>query len=141
MRTIESLQYLLHGLYPDATDTSKHSEPKVNVQSLYKDTMIPQASCASVAVELGRLREHLKTTSTSFTTEAVKPLSFWHNMEDHVGDQAYKLYDMISCHLGSGASLPPTITSEHYGRMEGLVINLWYFTLFSFIQARKLRRV
>lgn len=123
MRTIESLQYLLHGLYP-----KQHivGSPKVIVQDSDIENMYPHDGCSSMMVDTMKLRKEFSEKNKSRMVSVLNPLSTWHNMRDTShANQTYRLYDMISCLKSNEVELPAGVSEDSHGKLEGLTVDLW----------------
>jgi hypothetical protein len=121
-RTIESLQYLLHGLYP-TTVTSGH--PKVLVKDSEHETMYPHDRCSSMVQDTKSMRDLYLSKNKEKLTSILNPFSSWHTMESSHANQAYRLYDMLSCMMGNHVEFPSDITEDDHGVLEGVSVDLW----------------
>ncbi|KAJ3257378.1 hypothetical protein HK103_004598 [Boothiomyces macroporosus] len=124
LRTVESLQYLLHGLYPKK-DTI--GNPKVLVKDTEHETMYPHDACSSMVYDTKLLRDIFAKKHHQRLTSVLNPLSFWHTMHGKKSNenQVYRLYDVFSCMIGNGVQLPEGVTEDDHGKLEGLTIDLW----------------
>lgn len=125
VRTIESLQYLLHGLYP-RTELSK-VKPKVYIQSKELENMFPNdTSCLSLSRDILGLRTVFQEKHRSRLIELLTPLSFWHSMHERTpSDQAYRIYDRLTCMVGNNIPFPDGINEEDRTKLEVVMIELW----------------
>ncbi|KAJ3273266.1 hypothetical protein HDV01_004624 [Terramyces sp. JEL0728] len=124
LRTVESLQYLLHGLYPKK-DTI--GSPKVLVKDTEHETMYPHDACSSMVYDTKILRDLFAKKHQQRLVSVLNPLSFWHTMHGTKSNenQVYRLYDVFSCMVGNGIELPKGVTEDDHGKLEGLTIDLW----------------
>jgi acid phosphatase len=124
VRTLESLQYLLVGLFP--RNTIKQL-PKVTVKETLDENLIPNdRNCPSLLKEIKDFRERFQESATNRFLLHLTPLSFWHTMHhSSLANQTYRLYDVLSCMKGNNIPYPEGIDETHRNNLEELTIDLW----------------
>ncbi|KAI8853248.1 histidine phosphatase superfamily [Chytridium lagenaria] len=118
VRTIESVQYLLSGLFPLET-----REPG-NGGSLRTVGTCPR---------LGEMLREFR--GASLLTSDHNSMDFNSNNKSNTGSGSTPIvdfgellhaYDLASCHLGSGLGLPPGIDTKLYADLEEYVTRYWW---------------
>jgi acid phosphatase len=123
LRTIESLQFLLGGLYPKDYIVGL---PRVVVSDTLFENMYPHDSCTSMLAEIKILRKSFEDKYHSRMVSLLNPLSFWHEMREiSFANQTYRLYDMFSCMRGNKIALPNGVNEDIHGKLEGVTVDLW----------------
>jgi acid phosphatase len=122
LRTIESLQHLLHGLYPMTATTGN---PTVVVKDSDDEDMYPHDRCSSMVLDTNVLRKQFSTIHKDRLLTILNPLSFWHTMDISHANQAYRMYDMLSCLMGNHIEFPEGVTEDDHGVLEGITVDLW----------------
>lgn len=119
VRTIESLKYLVDGMYPE----SRRSFSPVHVTVLPRilETAVPSMTCPAIdqlkAITKGEILSKLQPEIDALMLQLrpVSPLS--------VND----MYDVFASVVGNGMELPHHITDELYEKLEKLAMKIWYY--------------
>ena len=124
IRTLESLQYLLLGLFPKNTIEKL---PKVLVKDTLDENLYPNdRGCPSMLKEIKEFRETFQDNSLNRFLLHLTPLSFWHTMQhSSLANQTYRLYDVLSCMKGNNIPYPEGIDESHRNNLEELTIGDW----------------
>ncbi|KAI8899090.1 histidine phosphatase superfamily [Globomyces pollinis-pini] len=123
LRTIESLQFLLNGIYPNI---KSNGIPKVIVKESKDESMYPNPTCDSMTADTKVLRDAYNEKHQHRLISVLNPLSSWHTMENTSNaNKSYRLYDMLSCLMGNSVDFPEGVTENHYGELESLTVDLW----------------
>nr|KAJ3418650.1 hypothetical protein HK105_008054 [Polyrhizophydium stewartii] len=130
LRTIESLQFLVHGLYPPLKRQAPNAlNLQIHVRPHSDETMYPHDDCATLAVEIKRFRDafrannarRLQTTLAKFPT--LTRAFDGTNLSDM--NKIFRIYDALQSLDGNGLPLPPGVTKEHIKELSDLVIDQW----------------
>ena len=127
-RTIESLQMLLHGLYPP--QHRSNSDPlHVHVRPASLESMYPEFSakrCPSLVSFTAAVSHSLNHKHRIQTERALAPFSMLHFPDSmSSGKRAYAIYDVLASLKGNGLSFPPNIRHIHLKTLEEAIMNLW----------------
>ncbi|KAH6576043.1 hypothetical protein BSLG_007741 [Batrachochytrium salamandrivorans] len=128
-RTIESLQYLLHGFYPPLKRQAPNSlNLHIHVRPDTTETMYPRDDCAALAVEIKRFRDTFKAHSAKRieTTLAKFPIlanAFGAGISDM--NKVFRIYDTLQCLEGNHLPLPQNVTQSHVEELTALVVDQW----------------
>jgi acid phosphatase len=128
IRTIESLQYLLHGLYPPA---NRPAGPiHVNVKSYPFETMAAHySSCPKLVHDTIETRSRLLKMYASKIDSSLAPFKFL-GLKDNISPdrmdmKVYKLYDMFSSMIGNDLPLPDGVKQEHVMELDSTLVDIW----------------
>ncbi|TPX61223.1 hypothetical protein PhCBS80983_g01304 [Powellomyces hirtus] len=133
-RTIESLQYLLHGLHPagDADKPSNGGDPAatagltIHVKSADEETLYPHHNCSTLNLLNNAFRKQLGAENSKRTTYLIEKFK-------HLGTdpskphliQLHALYDIFACMDGAGVPLPKGIAHEDLDALEKITTEQW----------------
>ncbi|KAI8928218.1 histidine phosphatase superfamily [Entophlyctis helioformis] len=130
-RTIESLQYFVHGLYPPMTrQAPKTLGLQIHVRPDTAETMMPKDDCAALAVETRRFRDTFKSLNKDRLRAALDQfpkLVRAFDGESKMSDlnKVFRLYDTLKCVDAHDLPLPPGVTKAHIQQLEDLVVDQW----------------
>ena len=132
-RTIESVQFLLGGLYPRSTrpapssSLSLKNELTIHIRPFEKETMYPHPNCASLLLDTKTLRAQFHQ---AFLPEAEKAFA----KLEHLGLQdantknlnaVHRIYDLLACLNGHGLTFPYKVGKDTLQDFEKLAIKQW----------------
>ena len=124
-RTIESLQYLLHGLYPsqfrDGYGLKIHVFPDKN------ETMFPHNACASLAVQTKQFREAFRTSNAQRLSQTLSQFPLLDKALDSLPmmNRIFRIYDLLKCMHGNEIELPKGYNKSHIDLLEQVVVDQW----------------
>jgi hypothetical protein len=78
-----------------------------------------------MVVDTKNLRTQFAEKHKDRLISILNPLSHWHTMDISHANQAYRLYDMMSCLIGNHVELPSGVTEDDHGVLEGVTVDLW----------------
>jgi acid phosphatase len=122
VRTIESLQYLIDGMYPS---NYRSNDPiHVTVQPRILETYVPSESCPlltrMVAKKKQAKREELRPELEKILND-LKEINF-----NNVPISVPEMYDVFAAAVGNNIELPVGITSAQLRTLETLTMKIWY---------------
>ena len=125
VRTIESLQFLFHGLYPKAF---RPDLPVfVNVRSYGHETMAPNYNnCPALTLETLKVRSQLSHEYAPQIDHLLSQLSHLDIADDtKPAVRAYRFYDLFTSLQGNGLPLPSGVNPLLVKELEGLIMKVW----------------
>lgn len=127
VRTIESLQYLVHGLYPPPARSE--SALHLDIYPHATETMIPQfQQCAALASLYKLQAARMEITYAQDIDDALGSMAFLGLVDSSPiskSRRVYRMYDMLSSLQGNKLDLPPGISSAHIQTLECVVVKIW----------------
>lgn len=127
VRTMESLQYFMHGLYPPSNRSP--SPMHVIIKPYSCETMGAEyTSCPKLVTETIEIRSSLVKKYNAEIKEALEPFNGL-GLEDDITPErrVYRLFDLCTSLIGNGMDLPKNITEGHVKKLENTLIHVWYF--------------
>jgi Histidine phosphatase superfamily (branch 2) len=117
VRTIESLQYLVNGLYPEGY---RSSDPiHIDCEPRIHEVMVPSQKCRSYDREINALRHELETSihgkisALNTRLAAINPID------------TFTMYDVFASMSGNSIPLPAPVTRADVAEMEDIVVQTW----------------
>ena len=129
VRTIESLLYLLHGLYPHSYRPQHPLFVLVKPDRL--ETMTANYSiCPSLCLDTITSRNKLVAENIALVKKALESVQDINVIQDAaISNQIYRFYDMLASFAGNKIPFPKGVTVEHYRTIENAQMAIWYFNL------------
>ena len=126
-RTIESVQYLLAGLYPYST---RHKTPDltIHIRQFSDETMAPHnVACPSLLVDTKILRDKLLSKTLPEAKKAFDSLRSLglKNVNEHNLHAVHRVYDFFACLNGHGISFPLGSSKKILNDFESLAVRQW----------------
>ncbi|KAI8904140.1 histidine phosphatase superfamily [Gorgonomyces haynaldii] len=124
IRTIESLQYLIAGLYP----SKKRSKGPLHVwiRRDKDEIMGPNyENCPALIVETLKERGRLFEKYEHLLQQALDPLDGLVKDESSQMSRIYRWYDLLSSLEGNNMPFPKGVTKEDYARIEQAQMHIW----------------
>ncbi|KAJ8327723.1 hypothetical protein O5D80_004059 [Batrachochytrium dendrobatidis] len=129
-RTIESLQFLLHGLYPPLKRQAPNSlNLQIHVLPDSAETMHPRDDCAALALEIKRFRDTFFARNANRIKSVLSKFPTFVHAFDGTGisdmNKVFRIYDTLQCLEGNGLPFPKGITEFHMQELTALVVDQW----------------
>jgi acid phosphatase len=133
-RTVESVQYLLDGLYPPA-----HRAPDlpfhIHTRTFRDETMYPHPNCPKLMAFTKAFSHSYGAANPDLVERTLTHfqgiLGFPPVPEDKRLKYLYHLYDYLICTKGNGMPLPPGIQEEDVHHLESFAVNQWYASVWA----------
>jgi acid phosphatase len=125
-RTIESVQYLLSGIYPQKS-RSNSDDITLHVKRGENETMYPHWNCASLMRDTKSLREKLHAQTMGQTNEIYDRLKHLglKNLDSSNLNSVHRIYDFFACLEGHGISFPWRVEKTVLNDLENLAVKQW----------------
>lgn len=130
-RTLESIQHLISGLYPEAATTSNL---EIRTRNNREDTLFLDFKCHRI-LELRKLfattnRPQLKLDWLVLREELSKDTGLGEYIGKEKGEfesctSIHKLYDSLTSAQAHGLPQPTGLTESHMRKLDGLQVRLW----------------
>ncbi|KAI8820376.1 histidine phosphatase superfamily [Fimicolochytrium jonesii] len=126
-RTIESLQYLLHGLHPTSSRVGESAEDlTIHVRSAKGETLYPSHSCSALNLASKAFRKTLGAQLSAQTAPLIQKLGFLGTdpAKPHLF-QIHALEDTFTCMRAHDIPLPAGVTDEMMREMHEMTTRQW----------------
>ncbi|KAJ3178554.1 hypothetical protein HDU85_005161 [Gaertneriomyces sp. JEL0708] len=128
-RTIESVQFLIHGLHPPRTRSEDVADLTVHVKAASDENMYPHQSCSSLNAATKAFRRTAKAAMQDEMQEILQRWKHFITPEDRKLNplrQVHALFDTFVCMRAHGMPLPKGVTSEDVDHLADITTRQWW---------------
>ncbi|KAI8592762.1 histidine phosphatase superfamily [Geranomyces variabilis] len=124
-RTIESLQYLIHGLFPPGAPAAPPLT--LHVRSAGSESLYPQHNCSELNRLSNEFRARMRDTHAAETAAGLE-------LVKHLGTDAtsraglmqlHAIYDIAACMRGGNIALPEGLGEKEFDELEKITTKQW----------------
>ncbi|KAJ3151612.1 hypothetical protein HDU86_006031 [Geranomyces michiganensis] len=123
-RTIESLQYLVHGLFPPGAPAAPPLT--LHVRNAESESMYPQHNCSELNRLSNEFRARMRDTHAAETAACMAKMK-------HLGVdvsstslmQVHAIYDIAACMRGGSIAMPEGVGEKEFEELERITTKQW----------------